>query len=92
MANITISTSGNIFNIDFGTYVSALSMKKATFAKAKVQFVLMPADEFVKVVVQDSIDFAVSYDGLGNTLQIDTINGVAPTSNSDLYDKLAALL
>ena len=35
--------------------------------------------------------WSVTFDGVGG-LQIDSINGVAPTSNSDLYDKLIALI
>lgn len=92
MANIVVTTTGDIFNIDFGVYDAAVKMKKSTFIKTKVRFELMVSDAFVRVSVQDMQDFAVSFDGSAGTLQIDLINGVAPTSNSDLYDKLALLL
>lgn len=33
-----------------------------------------------------------SYNGSVNTLQIDSVNAAAPSSNSDLYDKLKNLI
>lgn len=35
--------------------------------------------------------FAFTFDGATRT-QVDSVNGVAPTSNSDLFDKLIATL
>jgi hypothetical protein len=53
---------------------------------------LMPSDSFVKTLVLNESTWAVTFDGSNDTLRIDSINGIAPTNNSDLYDKLDALL
>lgn len=35
--------------------------------------------------------YSIDFDGL-NAYKVDSVNGVSPTSNSDLYDKLIALI
>ena len=52
----------------------------------------MDGDTFINVHVVNSPNFPVSFDGSTGTLQIDTVSGVAPSSNEDLYNKLVALL
>ena len=92
MANIAVTSSTSNFIIDFGDYVSVTGIKKATWQKQRISFRLMASDSFVQVLVVGEPNWAVSFNGSANTLQIDSVNSVAPTSNSDLYDKLIALI
>jgi hypothetical protein len=69
--------------------------KKATFRKDEVfRFSLSPDESYVQVLFKsrENAQFLFSFNGATGTLQVDTIDGVAPTSNSDLYDKLIALI
>ncbi len=91
MANITVITSGNIFNVDFGDL--PMPSKKRTFQKSTVSLELM--EDFIRVQVLGTVDFAITYlydSDTPTVFQIDSVNGVAPTSNLDLYNKLADLL
>ncbi len=93
------STTNSII-CDNGAY-SGLSgalgvmQKKATFLKSEVfRFSLSPDESYVQVLFKsrENAQFLFSWDGATGTLKLDSINGVAPTSNSDLYDKLIALI
>lgn len=92
MANIVVTSTTNSIKVDFGVYSSSLGFSKGVWRKEKVRFNLKHSSTYVDVLVDGEPDFAVTYDGSTGTLQIDSINGVAPTSNSDLYDKLIALI
>jgi hypothetical protein len=43
-------------------------------------------------LIEQGLLFTISFDGSTGTMQVDSVDGVAPTSNSDLYDKLIALI
>lgn len=92
MANIVVTSSANNFIVEFNDYASFTGIKKAVWEKLDISFQLTHNDEFVRVCVKNEPSWAVTFDGNGNTLQIDMVVGVAPTSNSDLYDKLIALI
>ena len=92
MANIVITSSTNSIKVDFGIYSTSLGLSKAVWRKEDVHFNLKHSNEFVEALVYNTNSFAVSFDGSSNTLQIDSIDAVAPTSNSDLYTKLIALI
>lgn len=92
MANIVVVSTTNSIKVDFGVYANTLGISKKTWHKSDVHFGLNPSNEYVTVLEFRVPSFAVSFDGSSSTLQIDSINGVAPTSNSDLYDKLIALI
>lgn len=99
MANLVITSSTNGVHIDNGIYVgieAALGViqKKVSFRKDDVRRIaLAPSDANVNVwLVEMNVTFMLSFDGSTGTLQVDSVDGVAPTSNSDLYDKLKALI
>jgi len=93
MAFITVTDTANIINVDFGVYAGlVVPYKKATFHKNVISFQLAADESFVRVEDRSGQSWAVTYNGAGETLQIDTINAVAPVSNADLYDKLINLL
>lgn len=92
MANLVITSTTNSISVDFGVLGVAPYPKKGTWNKNEiVQISLQPSDTFVKVINIGDPEWQVSYDG-NNGLQVDSVAGVAPTSNSDLYTKLVALI
>ena len=100
MANIVMTSTTNSIKIDNGVYSgvnSALGViqKKVTFRKDEAfRFSLTPDESSVIVLFKSRPNgyFVLSFNGATGTLQVDSIDGVAPTSNSDLYDKLIALI
>ena len=95
-----MTSTTNTVKCDNGVY-SGLSgalgvmQKKATFRKDEVfRFSLAPDESYVQVLFKSrtNAQFIFSFDGATGTLKVDSIDSVAPTSNSDLYDKLIALL
>lgn len=90
MANIVVRSTTNSIKVDFGVYATALGVTKGCWRKERVRFNLSSA--YVNAIVYDEPDFAVSFDGATGTFQIDSVDGAAPSSNSDLYDKLIALI
>lgn len=92
MANLVITSSTNTIKVDFGVLGVSPLPKKGTWNKNHVvDFALQPSDAFVKATTIGENEWQVSYNGV-NGLQVDSVNGVAPTSNSDLYDKLSVLI
>ena len=87
-----MDSSTNSIKVDFGVLGVGSIPKKGVYNKrAIVEMALQPSDTFVKVINSGEPEWQVSFNGT-NGLQIDSVDGVAPTSNSDLYDKLSALL
>lgn len=97
MANIVITKTGNIVDVDFGIYSvsSAVDGRKASYLVSDISIVWLEKDDsLVHVKMKDAIttrDWLLSFDGSNGTFQVDTIDGVAPTSNVDLYNKINAL-
>ena len=92
MANIVVTSTTNSIKTDFGVLESAVGISKGTWRKEEVSFFLKPSNTYILVKVHNDLPFAVSFDGTAGCLQIDSVGGVAPISNSDLYDKLIALI
>ena len=96
---VMVSTTNSI-KVDNGIYSGVsgalgVIQKKATFRKDEVfRFSLAPDESYVQILFKDreNAQFILSFNGATGTLQVDSIDGVAPTSNSDLYDKLTALI
>jgi hypothetical protein len=100
MAYIVMTSTTNSIKCDNGVYsgiAGALGVmqKKATFRKDEIfRLSLSPDESYVQVLFKSRTNayFLFSFNGSAGTLQVDSIDSVAPTSNSDLYDKLIALL
>jgi hypothetical protein len=92
MANLVVTSTTNSISVDFGVLETAANMKKGVWNKSRITFQLALSDTHVNVLVIGESSWGVSWDGSSSTLQIDSVNSVAPTSNSDLYDKLTALI
>jgi hypothetical protein len=91
MANIVVTTTTGSILVDFGVYSTPLGMSKGVWRKDTLININLRTDG-VLVDIEGQSDWLVSFDGKVGTFQIDSIDGVAPTSDSDLFDKLKALL
>lgn len=90
MANIVITSTTNLIKIEFND--EAGQWTKEAWHKSSVHFQLESGNALVQAWEDNGTTLLLSFDGAGSTKQVDSINGVAPSSNSDLYDKLVTLL
>jgi hypothetical protein len=91
MADLVVTSTTNSIRVTFNDASVHAKMSKGTWNKTRITFQLSQDDSYVRVLVIGEPAWAVSYDGVGG-LKIDTVNGDVPTSNSDLYDKLTAII
>lgn len=92
MANLVITSTTNSVKVDFGVYGVGNIPLKGTWRKDKIiNFSLQLSNAFVIASTIGEPEWQLSYDGT-NGMQVDSVDGVAPTSNSDLYDKLIVLI
>ena len=92
MPNAVVTSTTNAVKVDFGDYAgTAIQYHKGSWAKSAIEVVLMNSDH-ISVTAADSERWIISHDGNGSSLQIDSVNSVQPSSLSDLYDKISALI
>jgi hypothetical protein len=99
MAYVTITSDATHIEVDNGVYAGLDSPigkipKKSRFPKSSIIRVALEASEqWVTVAfAYDSAVFVLTYDLVSNARKVDTVDGIAPTSNADLYAKINALL
>jgi len=99
MPNIVITSTANAILFDNGSYSgtqgsSGLIQKKDAFNKSAVSRVsLAPSDAFVVIDFKASnLSLSLVYAAATGSLIVDTVGGAAPSDNSDLYNKIVALL
>lgn len=94
MANVAVTSTATKISVDFGIYVGNGIPKKRTYNISKTVFFvsLEESDSMVTVLSEGSSQWNLAYTATTNCFIVDSVNGVAPSSNSDLYDKLTALL
>jgi len=90
MANIVITSSTNLIKVDWGTYATKYS--KEIWHKSSLHLFLNNGNNYVEASEDNGTGTTLSYSATTNCFIVDSVDGVAPTSNSDLYDKLVALL
>lgn len=90
MANIVITTTTNSIIFDFGTLSSRVGYRKACFRKESIWSIEFDESSmYVRVAVKTGEVFNLTY----NTgMIVDSVSASAPISNSDLADKLMALI
>jgi hypothetical protein len=97
MANITIVKSGNSIIVDFGDYalLNNVDGRKASYKVEDISVIWIEKDDsFVTVKMKDAVtnnNWKLSFDSTPNSFIVDSIDAIAPTDNSDLFDKLTAL-
>jgi len=92
MANVIITSSTNIIIVEFGGFSGAVGYKKATFQKKSISFQLTNGELFVRVEDASGNHWAVSYNLYGESLIIDSVDGVPPTDNPHLFTLLSNLI
>lgn len=92
MANLVVTSTTNSILVDFGVLSTSAGIEKGAWRKDRITFRLALSSAYIDVIVVGEPAWAVSWNGSSGTLQIDSVDGVAPASNSDLYTKLSALL
>lgn len=92
MANLVVTSTTNSIKVEFNDATSIMGGREAgAWSKnGGIHFVRFP--DHIEAHTLEEPRWVVSYDGAGNSLQIDSVDGVAPASNNDLYTKLAALI
>lgn len=97
MANLVITSKTKSILVDFGDFANLEDVdgRKATYKRDDISVVWMEKDDaFVNVKMKDSVTtthWKVSYNGDAGVFIIDSIDGVVPTDNDDLFDKIDAL-
>lgn len=93
MAKLEITTTTNTLKFVTNEYATAFGIDKSAWNIKDIQSVKLVnrPTAYVEVSFLTSTKFAFTFDGAYGT-QVDTVNGVAPTSNSDLFDKLITTL
>ena len=100
MANVVITKTGNSIIVDFGVYVASNEvdyLKSSYLVNDLVKVSLVKDSSHVELKIKDahsSTRWALTYDsayGGSEYFIIDTVDGVAPTSELDLFNKLTAL-
>lgn len=90
MANIVITSTTNLILVDWGAYAALFS--KECWHKSSIHFFLQAGGNYVEAKEDNGTTVCMSYIATTNAFIIDSVDGVAPVSNSDLYIKLVALL
>ena len=93
MANIVITTTTEGINVDFGVYSTSLERLEGYWHKVNIH--VKRGVDFVEVDAKGEKMWYVSAPSVTPTtpsLTIDLINGVVPSDNQDLYDKLTSIL
>jgi len=96
MANLAVTSTTNSIKVDFQDTPFTDSrtgrvFNKGTWSKSEIGSIRLN-DNIITINTKDELDWKVSNDGYEGTLTIDTVGGAPPSSLSDLYDKLIALI
>jgi hypothetical protein len=91
MANVVVTTSGtNSIVVDFGAYYPTIQYSKMSFDNRNIIEVGLESDR-VEVTMEGQSTWHLAYTTTTGCYVVDSVAGVAPTSNSDLFDKITAL-
>jgi len=97
MANITIVKSGNSIIVDFGDYSTLTNVdgRKASYKVADISVIWIEKDDtFINVKMKDAVTtnvWRLSYTSTTDAFIVDSVDGIAPSDNIDLFNKITAL-
>ncbi len=93
MANVVVTSDSTSILVEFNDASSVLAMKRGAWRRADIVNINLRSDEsIIEVITSIGQTWLVSYNSVVGALIIDSVNGVAPTSNADLFTKLRALM
>lgn len=90
MANIVVTSTTNAIKVVFNDMSTYSKMDKGTWRKESITAIHLTSDA-IELIARGDDTWRVNLTGT-NALIVDSIDGVAPSSLSDLYDKLVALI
>lgn len=91
---ITITSSASHVIVDMGAYYpNALPVKKGYWRKDQIRIITLNTDH-VEVDAADGRDWLLDFDGnsITDAFIVSAVDGVPPTSNEDLFNKLVSIL
>ena len=92
MANLVVTSTATKIKVDFGAYSTTVGYNYAYFSRNSLSAVKSDTASSAVLVECNNEKFMCAYATSGNALIVDSVDGVAPTSNVDLCDKIAALM
>jgi hypothetical protein len=90
--NLVVTSTTNRILVTFGVFSNLVGYSAANFQTKGVTFQLSSDLTFIRVLSHNGNSWTVAFQPLGENLVIDSVNGEAPTSNFDLFNKLDALI
>lgn len=92
MANTVVTSTTNAVKVVFNDDPNKGQYSKGTYSKSAIETVYLNGNH-VEVICADTRRWVLSHTTNSiKALIIDSVDGVAPTSLSDLYDKISALI
>ena len=92
MAYLVVTSTANSVRFVANDYAAIFGWSKRTRLKTSL-ITLTLHSNFVEYLVGENTKYYIHYTSNGdNALIVDSIDGVAPTSLSDLYDKMIAIV
>lgn len=93
MTNLVITSTASSILFDLGAYSASPALnglQKSMWNKRYFSLRLYPT--FIQIIILNNPSWAISNTTEPNAYTVDTVDGVAPSSLSDLYDKLVTVL
>lgn len=92
MPNTVVTSTTNAVKVDFGDDPNKGPHSKATFAKTDIEYIRLNGNH-VEVVAGDSARWILSHEtNTIKALTVDSVDGTGPTSLSNLFDLISALI
>ena len=89
MANLVITSTAFTVKLIFNSESAKYKIKKVSFRRDEISEVIEhTGDEHITVMLLDGDDFDCSFDGSGNSIKVDTVDGATSANNDELFDKL----
>lgn len=91
MANLVVTSTTNAVKVVFNDLSTAAGMDKGTWAKGTIEHCML-VDDLVSVEALDAVRWTLSHNSNALGMIVDSVDGASPSSASDLYDKISALI
>lgn len=92
MTNTVVTSTTNTISVVFNDDASITGIIKGVWNKSSINSIKLHTAHVSAETSDGQGRWIMTHTTSANMLKIDTVNGVEPSSLSDLYDKLIALL